>query len=49
MQHPERGLEPVGQQDRVGVGEGGVGQVLGRRLCPSKAPCGGIGPDRQLK
>lgn len=38
VQHPERGLEPgsqqssraLGQQDRVGVGEGSVGQVLGR-------------------
>ena len=37
VQHPERGLESGGQQsaralgrqDRVGVGEGGVGQVLG--------------------
>ena len=37
VQHPERGLEPggqqsasaLGQQDRVGVGNGGVGQVLG--------------------
>ena len=37
VQHPERGLESggqqsaraLGQQDRVGVGEGGVGQVLG--------------------